>query len=81
MSLSKPWETGKDRTAWYVAVLGVTKLNTTELLNNDKPYEQVTICQWRESKVSGGGDDALVSAEQPGAGDGILQGWCSHLRL
>ena len=35
MSLSKLWETVKDRETWYAVIHGVTELNMTERLNND----------------------------------------------
>ena len=33
-SLSKLWETVKNKEAWHVAVHGVTKVGTTERLDN-----------------------------------------------
>ena len=38
----------------YCSPWGRKGLNMTERLNDDKSYEQVTICEWKESKVSGG---------------------------
>ena len=36
MSLSKLWETVKDRETWCAVIHGVTELNMTEPLNNNK---------------------------------------------
>ena len=36
MSMTKLWETVKDREAWSAAVYGVTDLDTTKQMNNNK---------------------------------------------
>ena len=46
MSLSKVWETVKDREAWNVTVHGVTELDVTQRLNNSGKAGEFWV-QWR----------------------------------
>ena len=43
MSLSKLWETVKDREAWHTAVHGVSKSRTSEQLNQNTIYGVINI--------------------------------------
>ena len=43
MSLNKLWEMVKDREAWCAAVHGVTKLYTSEGLNNNRLLDNVVL--------------------------------------
>ena len=82
MSLSKLWETGKDRRAWCIAFFGVAK-GWTRLSDwtTTNPINKSQSASGRKAKRQEVGSDALVAAEQLGAGDGTLEGRYSHLRL
>ena len=48
MSMTKLWETVKDREAWSAAVYGVTDLDTTKQMNNNKCTK---VCGFPQTKM------------------------------